>query len=60
MNDRPRQNPAYRLTRYAPRQGGFPPCIMTKSAALLDRLVMKKIWKCVFDIILKTKPCNSG
>ena len=25
MNDRPRQNPAYRLTRYAPRQGGFPP-----------------------------------
>ena len=24
MNDRPRQNPAYRLAHYAPRQGGFP------------------------------------
>jgi hypothetical protein len=42
MNDRPRQNPAYRLTRYAPRQGGFPPYLTAQSAAFLDRLILKK------------------
>ena len=42
MNDRPRQNPAYRLTRYAPRQGGFPPYLMEQPAEFLDRLVPKK------------------
>ena len=43
MNDRPRQNPAYRLTRYAPRQGGFPPYLIEQSAELLDLLVSKKL-----------------
>ena len=60
MNDRPRQNPAYRLTRYAPRPGGFPPSLMQQSAAFLDRFASKKLWKCVFGILLQTKPCNSG
>ena len=43
MNDRPRQNPAYRLTRYAPRQGGFLPHSLAQSAAFLDLFGFKII-----------------
>ena len=50
MNDRPRQNPAYRLTRYAPRQGGFPPYLTLsrriahgESAVFLDHFEFKII-----------------
>ena len=48
MNDRPRQNPAYRLTRYAPRQGGFPPYQIKQPAEFIDLLASKKPLACVF------------
>ena len=44
MNDRPRQNPAYRLTRYAPRQGGFLPHCLAQFAGLLDPFGFKVIF----------------
>ena len=57
MNDRPRQNPAYRLTLYAPRQGGFLSPLLVQSDALLDPFGFKIIFLNFFDIILQVKPC---
>jgi hypothetical protein len=46
MNDRPRQNPAYRPTRFAPREGGaFLPlmsgAVLTQRGAFLYQLESK-------------------
>ena len=57
MNDRPRQNPAYRLTLYAPRQGGFLPALLVQSDARLDPFGFKIIFLTFFDITLQVKPC---
>ena len=57
MNDRPRQNPAYRLTLYAPHQGGFLPPLLVHSDALLDYFELKIIFLNFFDITLQVKPC---